>query len=407
MALPAPHMIEAGLRGTTETLARELAHPGSIAPNWSPFEWRVARAVAAMHGVSSLLAVSLRWRGPVGWESFLREQRFQTAARHSRLQELLQSLDRAARSADLAVVALKGAELHAMGLYAPGDRPMADIDLLVQRAGLERMAGILTSLGFTHSFANWKHQVFVMEGSRPPRAFGEHAENHLKVEVHWQIGEALPAFPRELTQRILPADAHPGLNRYASKAALLGHLLLHAAGCMAHRDLRLLHLHDIARLSEHMSDAEWDEFLRVSLYDESQWWAYPPLRLTATYFDRSVPTRSLVALASRCPRLLRAVARRRSLSDVSLSYPWLNAFPGIEWAQTLPEALRYVFSRVRPSPQTLDVRTQLARTQRAAASSPWQRLSQSRRLFYWLLFRSSRVRTDTIHAVRMALSQST
>jgi hypothetical protein len=49
------------LRNITETLARELGHPSERAPGWSAFEWRVARAVAGLHGVSGLLSAQLRW----------------------------------------------------------------------------------------------------------------------------------------------------------------------------------------------------------------------------------------------------------------------------------------------------------------------------------------------------------
>jgi hypothetical protein len=53
------------------------------------------------------------------------------AARMANINGLLERMDTDARRAGLALVALKGAALHARGLYIPGERPMADIDLLV------------------------------------------------------------------------------------------------------------------------------------------------------------------------------------------------------------------------------------------------------------------------------------
>lgn len=50
-ALPPPKALQAALRETTERLANELAEPTDTAPDWSGFEWNIARAVAAMHGV--------------------------------------------------------------------------------------------------------------------------------------------------------------------------------------------------------------------------------------------------------------------------------------------------------------------------------------------------------------------
>jgi len=63
-AVPPPTAFPGTLRKITETLAGELACPTQHAPAWSDFEWKIARAVAAMHGVSPLLSRTLRWRGP-------------------------------------------------------------------------------------------------------------------------------------------------------------------------------------------------------------------------------------------------------------------------------------------------------------------------------------------------------
>src|SRR2546429_7288972 len=114
-SLPPIEVVQAALRKTTETLATELARPTTSAPDWSDFEWCVARAVAAMHGVSPLLSSTVRWQGPPGWAQFLEEQRVHTASRHRRIVELLRLLDRRARAEGLATMALKGAALQAMG----------------------------------------------------------------------------------------------------------------------------------------------------------------------------------------------------------------------------------------------------------------------------------------------------
>ena len=136
--LPPPKALQDALRKTTETLAHELAQPSDSAPEWSDFEWQIARAAAAIHGVSPLLSGALRWQGPAEWRQFLVQQKAQTAARHARIEELLRLIDTSAGAEGVCAVALKGAELHAMGLYAPGERPMADVDLLVRAADKER-----------------------------------------------------------------------------------------------------------------------------------------------------------------------------------------------------------------------------------------------------------------------------
>ena len=58
------------------------------------------------------------------------------------------------------LIALKGAALHAHKIYAPGERPMADLDLLVAESDTARAAQLLTELGFHPGHLTWKHQAF-------------------------------------------------------------------------------------------------------------------------------------------------------------------------------------------------------------------------------------------------------
>src|SRR5258707_13715403 len=117
-AVPPPATLPETLRKITETLAAELACPTQRAPDWSDFEWKIARAVAAMHGVSPLLSKTLPWQGPAGWMSFLEDQRLHTTTRHRRIAELLQRIDEGGRAAGIAAVPPKGAARPAMGRVA-------------------------------------------------------------------------------------------------------------------------------------------------------------------------------------------------------------------------------------------------------------------------------------------------
>src|SRR6185437_1342641 len=136
--------------------------------------------------------------------------------------------------------------------------PMADVDLLVRPADAQRARQTLESLGFSQSFANWRHGVFVPEAHAVHASIGEHAQNYLKIELHTRIAEKLPLRITDVTDEIYPRTPHPGLNAYPSTAALMTHLLIHAAGAMAYRVLRLLHLHDIALVSAQMTGSDWD-----------------------------------------------------------------------------------------------------------------------------------------------------
>jgi hypothetical protein len=130
--LPPLAKIAAALRKTTDVLARELAVPTNEPPLWTNFEWDIARAVAAMHGVSSLLVSGLHWEGPEAWQRFLREQRDHCLGRRAQISRLLEAIDSQARREGVALVALKGAALYAGKIYVAGERPMGDIDLLIR-----------------------------------------------------------------------------------------------------------------------------------------------------------------------------------------------------------------------------------------------------------------------------------
>jgi hypothetical protein len=401
-ALPPSRELHATLRRITERLAAELALPSDTAPEWSELEWRLARAVAAIHGVSSLLASALKWDGPPGWKPFLAAQRAHVAARHRRIEELLSQLDIRSRDESVALVALKGAALHSLGLYRAGQRPMADVDLLVQPRDAKRAEQVLESLGFSEQYANWKHQVFVPAVRTVHAEVGEHSQNYLKIELHQRIAEILPLRITDVTRDILPSRPHPGLNAYPSNAALIMHLLIHAASSMAYRSLRLLHLHDIALVSARLSNSDWNELLALGRAPGGLWWALPPLRLTARYYNEAVPKDVLAALAEHCQWTVRRLARRQSLSDVSLSYPWIEAFPGIGWCRSPAEMVELIYSRIRPGEEILRLRKVEIETQVSAANSDWGGLTQGQRMLRWVL--SKQTRAQTLHALRTALT---
>jgi hypothetical protein len=402
--IPQPVALEGILRKITERLAEELGSPKQALPDWSECEWIIARAVAAMHGVSPLLSRALRWRGPAGWTGFLEEQRAHTAKRHEGIEDLLSCLDQRAREAGIAALTLKGVALHALGVYQAGDRPMADVDLLVRPADAPRTAKMLESLGFAESFKTWKECVFTRVDERTPAALGEHSNNGVKIELHERICEKLPWRITDVSEYVFPPHPEPGLNAYPSKASLMIHLLLHAAGAMAFQSLRLLHLHDLALLSSQLSEQDWNAVLKAGERGRGPWWAFPPLNLTSRYFPSMIPVWVLVALSDDCPYLLKRAARHRTLCDVSYSHLWIDALPGLEWSQSLREVLEYVASRVRPSAKHIALREHTAKSEAWAIRGQWSQLSQSRRILRWITSRPTR--PVTMHAVRAALAQS-
>ncbi len=357
-----------------------------------------------MHGVSPLLAGVLRWeQPPAEWADFLASQKAHTAARFTRIRQLLSDLDTEARREAIALVALKGAALHAPGLYQPGERPMSDIDLLAQERDVERTAAVLVRLGFRRTLVTARHQVFEPPQRQVPARLGEHSANDIKFELHGRISEPLPIDAVDITDCVFPRDPQPGLNRYPSSASLMKHLLLHAAGLMTFRSVRLLHLHDISLVAAHMQAGDWTEMLGASSKARQQtWWAYPVLQLAARYFS-CIPVRVLDEAELCCPRALARAYKTRTLSDVSYTHPWIYAFPGMDWAGSAGKKLRYALHRIRPDPEEMATRAALLESEPRNAQSEWARLSQFQRILRWLTSRPERV--ETAAAVRAAFEQ--
>jgi hypothetical protein len=179
----------------------------------------------------------------------------------------------------------------------------------------------------------------------------------------------------------------------------MSHLLLHAAGNMCGRSLRLLHLHDIALLAARMAANDW-----AVLRDgdaEPPWWALPPLQLVARHYPNAIPAAVLTRLERDCPLLLRTVSRRQSLTQVSCSELWLHAFAGIEWSRSAREAGRYLRNRISPSQEARKERADMVRTQLWLQGQSWVVSPHRRRVLTWLTRPVPRM--DTLYVVRAAL----
>jgi len=402
---PSSKSIGRALSQATERFACELAQPQWPAPDWSPFEWQMARAAAVLHGVTPLLAGALRWSGPAAWESFVAQQREQTLRRHRHIETVLEDIGARAATAGVALVALKGSALHALGLYSPGERPMADIDLLVRPGEASRAASVLTEAGYVAAGASWKDQTFVPAVSLGHEVLsllplGEHAARPVKIELHTRIGERLPVTEADITSLVFPEPARPGLNAYASNEVLLLHLLLHAAGNMSQRSIRLMHLHDIARFAATMRVKQWEELLDLSPAPHSFWWAFPPLELLNRYRPGLIPGQVLDRLRQGCRWPLRRLCHHATLSQLSFTSLALQAFPAKSWCGSWRELLRYVRHRILPSRELLAARVACADEQWSRQDA-WSRMPQGRRMIRWLCARPPR--RVTMYIVQAAL----
>jgi hypothetical protein len=399
-ALPPYRAVAAALRKTTEVLAREVARPSDSAPDWSEIEWAIARSVAAMQGITVLLANRLRWQGPPSWQAFLAQQSEQSRLRDALIGDLLERIDSAAREAGLSCVALKGSALRALDVYAPGERPMSDVDLLVSPSDAGVAAAVMRRLDYEQSLVVARHAIYAPRSRKKPGGLGERAANPLMIEVHTRIAEALPVDKVDLTARLAPASPRPGSHPYPTLAALLLHLLLHAAGNMKVHALRQIQLHDIALLVQRLEGGDWQTLVETASSGDGLWWAYPPIALTLRYYACAFPADLRRALRVSCPLLLRRVSERQDLTDVSWSNPRMSALPGIAWSRTPADALRYARSRLLPDRDTLELVRSSLEQQPQMQTVSWYQLSHRRRIVRWLA-RPPRVQTITTVAAAL------
>jgi len=390
--LPPFAVIQSALHKTTEHLAHELHSSGTRAPAWCEFEWTIARAVATMQGISSLLATHLRWRGPAQWQAFLSEQHALAIRRDDIIEKTLDALESATARHDLPCVALKGAALRKLGLYSPGERPMGDIDILIRHEHRPRVSAAMHAIHYREAYVSRRHDVFEREHGPTVHA-GEHPDNPLKIEVHTRVAECLPARQVDITSELFPEDMCAGVNPYRDRVALFRHLLMHAAGNMRANALRQIQLHDIAILAALLGPAEWESLARAPSAPSGVWWSLPPLVLVERYYPGTIPSRVLCEIARECPRVLRTAARHASLTKVSWSNLRIHAFPGIVWAHSPLEALRFVASRVWPERRAIEELALVARIQPPTGHLRWYEESHLRRISRWLVSRPPRVQT--------------
>ena len=181
------------------------------------------------------------------------------------------------------------------------------------------------------------------------------------------------------------------------------HLLLHAAGNMRARALRLVQLHDIALLAERLNPEDWKNLLAARPGGRTLWWALAPMMLTARYYPAALPPELFTHLGIECPWRLRVLARRQQLTDVSWSNIRVEAFPGLEWSRTPRDAVAFMRSRIWPSREArLELKEGHAQIP-GSASIPWYGISHPARILRWIFSRPPRV--QTLLSVRAALDQ--
>ncbi|HEY0955310.1 MAG TPA: nucleotidyltransferase family protein [Roseateles sp.] len=403
--MSASPLLQAALQDTTERLAAELRQPTTTAPDWSPWQWRIAMATAFLHGLSAQLAERLHWQGPADWQAFLAEQAWQGRLREQAIADLLARIDTAARAQGLALIGLKGSALLPLRVHAPGHRPMGDIDLLCDAGQADAADRLIQGLGYTRHIEMWKHVDYLPPAMPAEPAFGEHAGNAIRIELHTTVAERLPVRRLDITADLWRTGLAAGLQPYPSLAALMRHLLLHSAGNLSNRALRLVQLIDLARLAPRLQAADWEQALAPGSDGLPAWWAWPSLELARRHAgaDLQLATQTAAWQAARaaCPARLRAMAERETLTAVSLSRLAIQPLPGIEWTHSLGEAWACARQRLWPDARSRATLQQQVQGQASLRGVAWVARAPWRKALRFL--RGAPPRVQTLYAVQRAL----
>jgi hypothetical protein len=238
-----------------DLLAAWAFDPPAEPPAWPAAAWDALLAAAEVHGVTALLERRLGalpgWRGGAA-ASLLAGRYAANCRRIARLQQDLRAILGRFAAAGVRLMPLKGAVLTAGTWPDPGERPMADLDLLVHGEDLETGVALLGEVGYEVVFRGHKHVKLGPAGGDDLLAAGEHADNPRWVELHPACGEWLDEDRIELTGPIWES-AREG--RLLGEPAWLPHpamhwlyLLVHATHHILINRFRLVQLLDLLLL---------------------------------------------------------------------------------------------------------------------------------------------------------------
>jgi hypothetical protein len=287
----------AELAALCDLLAAWVAAPPARPPLCQEADWRRFRVAAGVHGVAPLLG--RRVGGEAGWQGsaagdWLGDQYAANCRRVERLHLELRAVLARFAAAGVPLMPLKGAVLGVLCYADSGERPMADLDLLVHRHDLDRAVALLGELGYEEVSGGRKHLKLARAAAREIVDAGrEHPDNPRWIELHPACCEWLDDEQIELTDCIWAT---------ASEAWLLGepawlpgpsahwiYLLVHGSHHILINRFRLVQLLDLLRLEPHLPAGDAPDGLLTTLASPEVPAAilravYPPLALLERYF---------------------------------------------------------------------------------------------------------------------------
>jgi hypothetical protein len=238
--------------------------PNAVADLSQRVDWPTVTGLARHHRLTGLLATALHNQGdpqePVATiAAQLLDEQQRLRARYTT--EILPQLDEACTallSAEIVPTLLKGAALIATGIYDAGERPMADLDVLVDRAEVERASIVLRELGY-RSLTTKATRAWAREHHYQDPAW-RHAAHPLPIEIHWGLqvpGHRLAFDVASLQRSTLRLPSGTRVRCLAAEEQVT-HLSLHFWHDRLHGLPGALgQLWDVRRVSPSFGDSQW------------------------------------------------------------------------------------------------------------------------------------------------------
>ena len=293
-------------------------------------DWEVFLRIADKLGLAPLIHAGLRELDgsveiPKPVKERLRHLYHRETIASLTLREALGPVLKQFHDASLPVVILKGAAMAALVYPSPALRPMADVDLMVQKHDLDRADDLLRSKGFDRRFDapsgsklalnTPSRMLYVRPQGFPPVELHHHIVNaHTDVMLYERIAVG------ELWKRSHSAEIESIDTLVLSHEDLLLHLALH----LSKRNQffgQLRTLRDIGELGKrHGSTIDWNGIVaRAESYKVSKY-LYYSFRLARELVGADIPSAVLEGLRNRFSRLkledaiVSGVARRAIMS---------------------------------------------------------------------------------------------
>jgi hypothetical protein len=319
MALPSLSEFQPVIAEITESLVGIVCgkNKADCLPAWTPEQWRYAKVVASIQGIAPLLHhAGAGANGSNEWRDFVVEQYRLNTLRNQRVFGLLDCVLAKTHAHGAQVMPLKGVVLARLLYTDEGLRPMSDIDLFAHTGQLASAQAAIEEAGFIFADRSDREISYVYPPNSVVSWIGEHPDNPIKLELHLRVANRLRQEDYDIT-RVIAQNGNAAYGGYPSWAAMMFHLLHHAAAHLSECGLRFIHLYDIHLLARRFSKQDWSALRDLLDRHDCLWWAHGPLALLQRYFPGDAPGWIMQASHAAAPERLRRASARWTITQVS------------------------------------------------------------------------------------------